>query len=1017
LDCIAQYPQRVVGFYRIDIFLGIDMTRPWFGAALAAPRAALACGLGGTALAMVSLAGPARGGTPAWVGNASTDWFTAGNWNPAAVPTTTDDVTVDSTSPHTTAVNGGAAASQQIFVGAIGAGNLAITNGGSLATSSAGYLGFFANGAGVVTVDGAGSNWTNAVGLDVGHFGSGALTITHGGTVTSAGPINFGAFAGASGNVVVDGAGSGLSLNSAANFYVGAAGNGTLTISNGGTVTDINATAGFAAGATGSILVDGAGSKWITTNGLFLGYTGKGTLVISNGGTVTTTAAGIGAGIGGSGGSAVIDGAGSSWTLSAILYVGLNTNTTGSVAVTHGASLSTFNTAIGLNSSSNGSITVDGAGSSWTNGSVVSIGESGTGALTIANGGAVSVGGQVLIADQAGSNGALNIGAAPGAAAMAPGTLSAASVQFGAGIGAINFNHTAANYVFSPDISGAGAVNQLSGHTILTGNESYTGPTSVSGGTLSVNSSIASSSLTTVNTGGTLGGIGTIGNTVVNGGTLSPGNSIGSLTVQGNLVLTTAATYMVEVSGTTADKTVVTGSAQLGGKVLVALSTRIASTTSYTILTSSSTTGSFGSVSVSSPALARAHLSYAGNNVVLTLDPSLLSPALPGFSSINQRNVAAGIDNAVLGGVNLPPGFNALFNMNGARLGNALTQASGETATGAQQTTFDAMNLFTGLMTDPFTAGRGDDGGSAAMGYARTDPRNANAMFAKTPQRLFESRWNMWAAGYGGSQTTNGNSTLGSNDATSRIGGVAVGTDYWFSPNTMAGFAMAGGGTNFSVNGQGSGRSDLFQAGAFVRHTEGNAYITAAVAYGWQDITTDRTVTIAGVDQLHANFKANALSGRVEGGNRYATPWLGITPYAAAQSTTFYLPGYGEQSVAGTNTFALNYAGRDVTATRSELGLRADKSYALQAGILTLRGRAAWAHDFDADRAVSATFQILPGANFVVNGAARASDAALATGSAEVKWLNGFSLTGAFEGEFSKVTRSYAGKGALRYQW
>jgi hypothetical protein len=37
-------------------------------------------------------------------------------------------------------------------------------------------------------------------------------------------------------------------------------------------------------------------------------------------------------------------------------------------------------------------------------------------------------------------------------------------------------------------------------------------------------------------------------------------------------------------------------------------------------------------------------------------------------------------------------------------------------ATGTQQTTFDAMNLFLGLLTDPFIAGRGDpvSAGSAA---------------------------------------------------------------------------------------------------------------------------------------------------------------------------------------------------------------------------------------------------------------------------------------------------------------
>jgi hypothetical protein len=58
-----------------------------------------------------------------------------------------------------------------------------------------------------------------------------------------------------------------------------------------------------------------------------------------------------------------------------------------------------------------------------------------------------------------------------------------------------------------------------------------------------------------------------------------------------------------------------------------------------------------------------------------------------------------------------------------------------------------------------------------------------------------------------------------------------------------------------------------------------------------------------------------------------------------------------------------------------------------------------------------------PGASFVVNGAAQASDSALVTAAAEVKWLNGWSAAGTFEGEFSNVTRSYAGKGVMRYAW
>ena len=55
------------------------------------------------------------------------------------------------------------------------------------------------------------------------------------------------------------------------------------------------------------------------------------------------------------------------------------------------------------------------------------------------------------------------------------------------------------------------------------------------------------------------------------------------------------------------------------------------------------------------------------------------------------------------------------------------------------------------------------------------------------------------------------------------------------------GFALAGGGTSASVANSGTARSDLFQAGAFVRHKSGAAYVPAGIGYGWQDITTDRT--------------------------------------------------------------------------------------------------------------------------------------------------------------------------------
>ena len=66
-----------------------------------------------------------------------------------------------------------------------------------------------------------------------------------------------------------------------------------------------------------------------------------------------------------------------------------------------------------------------------------------------------------------------------------------------------------------------------------------------------------------------------------------------------------------------------------------------------------------------------------------------------------------------------------------------LTQASGETAAGSQQTTFHAMTQFMGMMTDPFTAGRGD--GTNAPAYAEEDSA-ANAYAASGKPRTKSER-------------------------------------------------------------------------------------------------------------------------------------------------------------------------------------------------------------------------------------------------------------------------------------
>jgi uncharacterized protein with beta-barrel porin domain len=402
----------------------------------------------------------------------------------------------------------------------------------------------------------------------------------------------------------------------------------------------------------------------------------------------------------------------------------------------------------------------------------------------------------------------------------------------------------------------------------------------------------------------------------------------------------------------------------------------------------------------------------------------------------NELAVAAALDAFVAHGGKLPPEFEDLISfLSPAQIAAALTQLSGEVGSAVAPAGIQAMDSFMTLVSHRFDSDFGQGPSRPRTNTVRTldyGPEDSQDLRARSAFASFDASdprlWNSWAAAYGEEGQTIGDVAAGTHDRFASVLGIAGGLDYRVTPNTILGVALSGGETSFNLSDNlGSGHGNLFQAAIYGRTNFGPAdaaYVATTLAYGWDGVSTDRFVTVAGVDELTAQFSAQDVAGQIEGGYRLHMPntpglpgdaWF--IPYAALRGQAFYTPAYSERAASGSSAFALAYQAQTTTTGRTELGTRVEEAVPVPNGELLLDARLAWAHYIGSNPAVTAMFQALPGSSFTVNGAATEPNSLVVSAGTEMRFDRAYSIVTSFDGEFADGSQAYGGSVWLRHVW
>lgn len=390
----------------------------------------------------------------------------------------------------------------------------------------------------------------------------------------------------------------------------------------------------------------------------------------------------------------------------------------------------------------------------------------------------------------------------------------------------------------------SGVITQNGSGTLIFNSADSAGSATVNGGTLELDGSIGGAVQVS---GGTLNGTGAAGTTQITLGTLAPGtagNPTGSLTVNGNLTVSSAATYLATLNGAASSTTNVTGTATLSGTFTAAATpgSTYSASDLFTVIndgglgkttfTQFKTTGSFGNVVP--------YLIYNANNVQVGFTAGTAwmgTTAANGNLWSNAANWAGGAVPAQGGAVaaTTVATFGSTSGttqvaINSAASANTVLLTSSATAPFTFTINTGGSLLLTTIGIDNnsafapvFNVGDGNTGGTltfangATAGNAKIINISGTTTFGPTtggPDTASAGTANI-TNGLNGATNFNGHTTAGSASITTNSGGALT-----FNADATAGNATittnSGGTTTFNTNSNGGNAVFVTNSGGIV---------------------------------------------------------------------------------------------------------------------------------------------------------------------------------------------------------